>query len=48
MLSNLEHQPTTFRLGLTLGELNVQSVQDGGKDVGVKVNIDDGSDDGFN
>ncbi len=47
VLSDLEHQPTTFWLNLAISELDVQSVQDGREVVRVKVNIDDGSDDGL-
>lgn len=47
MLSDLKNETTTFGFGLTLGELDIKSVQDWGKIIGFEVNIDNGTDDGL-
>ena len=47
VLSDLEHQTATLRLLLALGELDVKGVENEGKVLAVKVNIDDGTNDGL-
>jgi len=47
VLGNLENETATLGLGLALGELDVEGVEDSGELVTVELNVDDGTNDGL-
>lgn len=47
MLRDLEDETATLGLGLALGELDVEGVEDGRELIGVKLDVDDGTNDGL-
>jgi hypothetical protein len=48
VLGDLENEAATLGLLLAFGKLDLESVQDGGKVLALKVDVDDGTNDGLN
>jgi hypothetical protein len=47
VLGDLEDEAATLRLGLALGKLDVEGVEDGGEVIRLEVDVDDGTNDGL-